>query len=75
MPKANNGGMGFVAIRDDLIVGLEEAKDRGYDDVKGDNDMIGFLGSPLEVVFCSYLNGGGKREGEGYDGFVVGKME
>ena len=67
--------MGFIAVRNDLIVGFEEAKDGGYDDVKRDNNMIGLLGSPLEVMLRSYLNGGRKREGEGDDGFVVGKME
>ena len=75
MPKTDDGWMGFIAVRDDLIIGFEEAKDRGNDDMKRDDDMIGLLGSPLKVMFRSYLNGRGEREGEGYDGFVVGKME
>ena len=75
MPKANDRWMGFIAVRNDLIIGFEETKDGGNDDVERDNNMIGLLGSPLEVMLCPYLNGGGKREGEGYDGFVVGKME
>ena len=75
MPKTDDGRMRFVAVRNDLIVGLEEAKDGGNDDMERDNNMIGLLGSPLKVMFCSYLNGGGEREGKGYDGFVVGKMK
>ena len=75
MPQANDGWVGFVAIGDNLIVGFEEAKDGGDDDVEGDNNMIGLLGSPLEVMFSSYLNGRGEREGEGDDGFVISKVE
>ena len=75
MPKADNRWMRFVAIGNDLIVGFEEAKDRGDDDVEGDDDVIGLLGSPLEVMLCAYLNGRGEGEREGYDRFVVGKME
>ena len=75
VPEANDRWMGFVAVRYYLIVGLEEAKDGGNDDMERDNNMIGLLGSPLEVMLRSYLNGRGEREGEGYDGFVVSKME
>ena len=75
MPETNDRRMGFVAIGNDLIIGFKEAEDRGDDDVERDDNMVGFLGSPLEVVLCPYLNGRGEREGEGYDGFVVSKME
>ena len=75
MPKTNNGGMRFVAVRDDLVVGLKEAKYGGDDEVERDDNMIGLLGSPLEVVFRPYLNRRGEREGKGYNRFVVGKME
>ena len=75
MPKTDDGWMRFVAVGNDLVVGFEEAKDRGDDNVERDNNMIGLLRSPLEVMLCSYLDGRGKCEREGYDGFVVGKME
>ena len=75
MPKTDDGWMRFVAVRNDLIVGFEEAKDRGDDDVERDDNMIGLLRSPLEVMLCPYLNGRGEREREGYDGFVIGKIE
>ena len=75
VPQANDRGMGFVAVGNDLIVRFEEAEDGGYDDVERDDNVIGLLGSPLEVMLSSYLNRRGEREGEGNDGFVVGKME
>ena len=75
MPKTDDGWMGFVTVRDDLIVGFEEAKDGGDNEVERDNNMIGLLGSPLKVMFCSYLNGRGEREGERDDRFIVSKME
>ena len=75
VPKTNDRRVRFIAIGNDLIVGFEEAKDRGDDDVERDNDVIGLLRPPLEVMFCPYLNGRGEGEGEGYDGFIVGKME
>ena len=75
MPKTDDGRMGFIAIGNDLIVGFKEAKDGGDDNVKGDNNMIGLLGSPLEVVLCSYLNGGGEGERKRDDGFVICEME
>ena len=75
MPKANDGWMRFVTVGDDLKVGFEEAEDRGDDDVKRDNNMVGLLRSPLEVVLCPYLNGGGECEGEGDVGLVVCKMK
>ena len=75
MPKANNRWMGFIAVRNDLIVGFEEAKDGGYDDVERDDNVIGLLGSPLEVMLSSYLNRRGEREGERDDRFIVSKME
>ena len=75
VPKTDDGWMGFIAVRDDLIVGFEEAKDGGNDDVERDNNMISLLGPPLEVMLCSYLDRRGERKGEGDDGFVVSKME
>ena len=75
MPKTDNGGMRFVAVGNDLIVGFEEAKDRGDDDMERDDNVVGLLRSPLEVMLCPYLNGRGEREREGYNGFVVGKMK
>ena len=75
VPKANDGWVRFVTVGDDLIVGFKEAKDGGDDNVKGDDNMIGLLRSPLEVMLCAYLNGRGEGEREGYDRFVVGKME
>ena len=75
VPKTDDRRMRFVAVGNDLIVGFKEAKNRGDDDVEGDDDMIGLVRSPLEVMLCAYLNRGGKCEGEGYDGFVIGKME
>ena len=75
VPKTNDGRVRFITVRNDLIVGFEEAKDGGDDDMERDNDMIGLYGSPLEIMFCPYLNGRGERERKGDDGFVVGKME
>ena len=75
VPEANDGRMGFVAVGNDLVVGFKEAKDGGDDDVKGDNNMVGLYGSPLEVMFSSYSNRRGESEGERYDGFVISKME
>ena len=75
MPKTDYGGMGFVAVGDDLVVGFEEAEDRGNNDMERDNNMVGLLRSPLEVMLRSYLDGRGEREGKGYNGFVVCKME
>ena len=75
MPETNDGRMGFVAVRNDLVVGFKETKDGGDDDVKRDNDMVGLYGSPLEVMLCPYLDGRGKRKGEGDDGLVISKME
>ena len=75
VPKTNDGRMRFVAVGDDLIIGFEEAEDGGNDEVERDNNMIGLLRSPLEVMFCPYLNGRGECEGEGDDRFVMSKME
>ena len=75
MPEAKDGRMRFVTVGGDLKVGFKEAKDRGDDDVKRDNNVIGLLRSPLEVVLCPYLNGRGECEGEGNDRLVVCKME
>ena len=75
VPETKDGRMRFIAVWDDLIIGLEEAKDGGNDDVERDNNVIGFLRSPLEVMFCPDLNGRGMCEGEGNDRFVICKME
>ena len=75
MPKTNNGQMRFITVGDDLVVGFEEAEDRGNNDMERDNNMVGLLRSPLEVMLRSYLDGRGEREGKGYNGFVVCKME
>ena len=75
MPKADYGWMRFIAVGNDLIVGFEETKDRGDDDVKRDDYMVGLLRSPLEVMLCPHLNGRRERKGEGDDGFVISKME
>ena len=75
MPKTDYGWMRFVAVGNNLIVGFEETKDRGDDDVERDNNMIGLLRSPLEVMLRPYLNRRGECEGEGYDRFIVGEME
>ena len=75
MPETNDGRVGFVTVRNNLIVGFEETKHRGDDDMKRDDYMVGLLGSPLEVMLCPYLNGRRERKGEGDDGFVISKME
>ena len=75
VPKADDRWMGFVAVGNDLIIGFKEAEDRGDDDVEGDDDVIGLLRPPLEVMLCAYLNRRGKSKGEGYNRLVVGKME
>ena len=75
MPKTDDGWMRFVAVGNDLVVGFEEAKDRGDDNMEGDDDMVGLDGSPLEIMFSPYLNGRGECEGKGNNGFVVCKME
>ena len=75
VPETDDRRMGFVTVGNDLIAGFEEAKDRGDNNVEGDDNMIGLLRPPLEVMLCSYLNGGREREREGYDGFVVSKVE
>ena len=75
VPETDDGRVGFVTVRNNLVVGFEETEDRRDDDVKRDNDMIGLYGSPLEVVLCPDLNGRGEGEGEGYDRFVISKVE
>ena len=75
VPKTDDGRMRFEAVGNDLKVGFKEAEDRGDDDVEGDDDVIGLLRPPLEVMLCAYLNRRGKSKGEGYNRLVVGKME
>ena len=75
MPKTDYGRMRFVAVRNDLIVGFEETKDRGDDDVKRDDYVVGLLRSPLKVMLGSYLNGRRECKGKGDDGFVISQME
>ena len=41
----------------------------------GDDDKIGFLAPPLEVVFSGYLDRRRESKGERYDGFVVSNVE
>ena len=43
--------MGFVTVDDDLELRFEEAVHWGDDDVKGEDNKVSLLGSPLEVVF------------------------
>ena len=43
--------------------------------MKGKDNKIGFLGSPLEVVFGTDLNGSGMSEGGGNDQFVICNMK
>ena len=75
VPKTNNRRVRFITVGNYLIVGFEEAKDGGDDDMERDNDVIGLYGSPLEIMFRPYLNGRGECEGEGDDGFVISEME
>ena len=56
VPETLDNWMGFVAVRNDLIVGLKEAERRGYNEVYGSDDEVGFFSSPLKVVLCSYLD-------------------
>ena len=67
--------MRFITVGDNLIVGFEKAEDGRDDEMERDNDMISLYGSPLEIVFSPYLDRGRECEGEGYDRFVVCKME
>ena len=75
MPKAEDWGMGFVTVDDDLKLRFEEAVHQGDDDVKGEDNKVSLLGSPLEVVFWTDLNGGGMSEGGGDNQFVVRYVE
>ena len=75
MPKTKYSGMGFVAVDDDLELGFKEAVHRGNDDVKGGDDEVGLLGSPLKVVLRTNLNGGRVSEGSGNNQFIVSDVE
>ena len=75
VPKTNNRRVRFITVGNDLIVGFKEAEDRRNDDMERDNDVIGLYGSPLEIMFCPYLDGRGEREGKGNDGFVICKVK
>ena len=75
VPKTNNGRVRFITVGNNLVVGFKEAEDGGDDDMEGDNDVIGLYGSPLEVVFCPYLNGRGECKGKRDDGLVISKVE
>ena len=67
--------MRFVAVDDYLELGFKEAVHRRDDDVKGEDDKVIFLSSPLEVMFWTNLNGSGMGEGGGNDGFIVRNVE
>ena len=75
MPEGENHQMRFVGVTLDLLKWLKEAEGGKDDNVIGDDYEIGFLTPPLEVVFSSYLDGGRKSKGEGYNGLVVGDVE
>ena len=51
MPKTKGGGVGFVAVNDDLELWFKETVNQGDDNVEGEDDEVIFLGSPREVVF------------------------
>ena len=51
MPKAKDGGMGFVAVNNNFELWFEKAVHLGDDDVEGEDNEIIFLGPPLKVVF------------------------
>ena len=75
MPEGENHWMRFVGVALNLLKWLEEAEGGGYNDVVGDNDKIGLLAPPLEVMFSGYLNRRGEGKRKRYDGLVVGNVE
>ena len=75
MPEAEDGGMGFITVNDYFELGFKEAVNRGDDNVEGEDDKVIFLGSPLEVMLRTNLNGSGVSERGGDDGFVVHNVE
>ena len=68
MPKAKDGGMGFVTINNDLELGFKET-------INWRDDEVIFLGPPLEVVLQTDLDRGGVSKRGGDDGFVVYNVE
>ena len=75
MPEAEDSGMRFVTVGDYLELGFKEAIHRRNDNVKGEDDKVIFLSSPLEVMLQANLNGSGMSEGGGNDGFIVRNVE
>ena len=75
MPEAEDGGMRLVTVDDYLELGFKEAVHWRNDNVKGKDDKIIFLSSPLKVMLRPDLDGSGMSEGGGNDGFVVHDME
>ena len=41
VPETDDGGVGFVTVRNNLEVGFEETENRGDDDVKRDDYVVG----------------------------------
>ena len=41
MPETNNRRVGFITVRNDLVVGFKEAENGGDDNMERDNNMIG----------------------------------
>ena len=50
MPKAKDGGVGFITVNNDLEFWFEETVNWGDDNVEGEDNKVIFLGSPLKVV-------------------------
>ena len=75
MPKAEDGGMRFVAITDDLELWFKETVNRGDDNMEGEDDKIIFLGPPLEVMFRPDLDRGGVSKRGRNNGLVVRNVE
>ena len=67
--------MRFVTVDDYFELGFEETVHRRNDDVKGEDDEIIFLSSPLEVMFQADLDGSGVSKGGGNNGFIVRNVE
>ena len=71
MPEAEDGGVRFVTINNNLELGFEETIDWGDDNVEGEDDEVIFLGPPLEVMLRADLNRSGVSKGGRDDGFVI----
>ena len=75
MPKAEDGGVRFIAVNDDPELRFEETVNRGDDNVEGEYDKIIFLGSPLKIMLRTNLNGSGMGKGGGDYRFVIRNVE